>query len=141
MKQAPPSDPSYEKTISACEKILEICEPHYVGGDEGQRSSELQRAVKVGNVVAPAVLAAAVYLLNESRETGNWGDSMLPRLHDTEDVALLGLAVAAIIYLFCFAAIQFLVSGDLQQPEVAAGMRKSISCGSALMDAADILKG
>ena len=143
MKQAEVTDPSHGRTMAACEKILEICEPTYVGEGTAVKH-DLLTFVRVGNVVAPVVLAVCAFLLNASRLAGKWGgDILLPRLQHTEDVMLLGLAFVCVVYLFCFCGVSLVMGGE-EQEKVAeraekGGMRKSVSQGSILMAAADIL--
>jgi len=142
MSQAPVGDPSHGRTIKACRKILEICEESYVG--EAMVESRLMTFVKIGNFVAPVVVAVCAYLLNVGRVESKWGEGvMLPRLVHTEDVMLLALAVFAIVYLLCFSAIGLMSGGGGGGKEEGVkskgGMRRSTSEGKLLVPAEEIL--
>jgi farnesyl-diphosphate farnesyltransferase len=137
-KQAQKSDPSYTRTLEACDKILEICEPTCLSEEQSNGLNRLVKFVRVGNTVAPVVLGVSGWMLNESWKSGKWGDSMLPRLSHTDDVVLLALVFCAVMYLLCFCGMT-MVMGEEAVGVKKRTMRKSISAGSMLVSAEAIL--
>ena len=109
MSQATKSDPCYGRTMKACENILEIVEPD---------GSTLPPSpiINALNFLSPLILSACAYDLFNSARSNKWGDGvMLPRLHDTRDAALLGVACACIIYLLAFGALNMVLGNELRE--------------------------
>jgi hypothetical protein len=135
MSQATKSDPSYSRTMKACENILEICEP------EGLNLPP-SPIISVLNFLAPTVLAVCAYNLFNSARSEKWGDGvMLPRLDHTEDVALLGVAFGCIIYLLAFGALNFVLSNIKAETEEAkiSGGKMSRSTSASILTPAVVL--
>jgi hypothetical protein len=96
------------------------------------------------NFLAPTALAACAYDLFNSARSEKWGDGvMLPRLDDTEDVALLGVAFGCIIYLLAFGALNFVLGNIKAEKEEAkiSGGRMSRSTSVKTLTPAIVLSG
>ncbi|GMH68559.1 hypothetical protein TrST_g11984 [Triparma strigata] len=132
IKQARVEDPNYERTVKACNTILEIVGQPKVGISFGAK-------MQVLNVLACTGLFSSGKVLLTSYEGGNWDGRMLPNLTDHGDVAALAVFFACVGFLICFMMVGEVFEG--MEGDGGKGMKRSSSAISrTLVEASKLVE-
>mmetsp|Transcript_6541 Transcript_6541/g.13700 ORF Transcript_6541/g.13700 Transcript_6541/m.13700 type:complete len:812 (-) Transcript_6541:185-2620(-) len=108
--RADPKDPSYARTVRACDAICELTVK-----SEETTNDHLMKITRVCNYIAPVLATASAMYLTGRKKSLTFEDGMFPKVYQTTDIVVLTVLFACLVYLVSFGLMGFVLADSTEQ--------------------------